>query len=64
MAAFDRRANILVWDAAGSARDYNRRWAASEDLDLHWIPGAGHNSNTDAPAEVNALIEEFWERLG
>ena len=51
-------------DAAGSARDYNRRWAASEDLDLHWIPGAGHNSNTDAPTEVNALIEEFWERLG
>ena len=50
-------------DAAGSARDYNKRWATAENLDLHWIAAAGHNSNTDKPDEVNALIEEFWNRV-
>ena len=50
-------------DAAGSARDYNKRWAAAENLDLHWIAAAGHNSNTDKPDEVNTLIEEFWDRM-
>ena len=50
-------------DAAGSARDYNKRWAAAENLDLHWIAAAGHNSNTDKPDEVNTLIEEFWNRM-
>lgn len=50
-------------DAAGSARGYNKRWAAAENLDLHWIAAAGHNSNTDKPDEVNALIEEFWNRV-
>ena len=46
-------------DRAGSARSYNRRWAAQEDLELVWIKDAGHNSNTDAPERVNALIENF-----
>lgn len=46
-------------DAAGSSRRYNRRWAKEEGLPLHWLKGAGHNSNTDAPEEVNRLIGEF-----
>lgn len=50
-------------DAAGSARRYNRRWAREEGLPLKWLKGAGHNSNTDAPEEVNRLIEEFLLKL-
>ena len=46
-------------DAAGSAKSYNRRWNKIDGHPLHWIRGAGHNANTDAPEEVNALIEEF-----
>lgn len=46
-------------DSAGSARRYNREWTRRAGLPLHWIEGAGHNSNTDAPEEVNRLIEEF-----
>ena len=26
---------------------------------VDWLKGAGHNSNTDAPQEVNRLIREF-----
>jgi pimeloyl-ACP methyl ester carboxylesterase len=29
-----------------------------------WVPEAGHNSNADAPAFVNAQIEAFVERCG
>lgn len=46
-------------DAAGSTRRYNRAWAKKSDLPLAWIQGAGHNSNTDQPDEVNALISDF-----
>lgn len=46
-------------DMAGSAKSYNRRWNKVDGHPLHWIEGAGHNSNTDAPETVNALIEEF-----
>ena len=46
-------------DEAGSAKRYNREWSAKENIPLVWIPGAGHNSNTDAPERVNGLIEEF-----
>ena len=46
-------------DRAGSAKRYNRRWAEKEGLPLHWIEGAGHNSNTDRPEEVNRIIREF-----
>ena len=28
-------------------------------IPLTWIEGAGHNSNTDKPEQVNRLIEEF-----
>lgn len=50
-------------DVAGSAKRYNREWAQRTGLPLHWVEGAGHNSNTDAPDVVNALIEEFVEEL-
>ena len=46
-------------DAAGSTKRYNREWTKRTGLPLAWIEGAGHNSNTDRPAEVNALIAEF-----
>ena len=46
-------------DAAGSTRRYNRQWEKRTGLRLAWIEGAGHNSNTDKPDEVNALIAEF-----
>ena len=46
-------------DAAGSTRRYNREWTKRSGLPLVWIEGAGHNSNTDRPAEVNELIAAF-----
>lgn len=46
-------------DGAGSAKSYNRRWEKSDGHRLVWIPGAGHNANTDAPEIVNQLIEKF-----
>lgn len=46
-------------DQAGSAKSYNRRWAKKENLPIYWIKGAGHNSNTDKPEEVNRIIRKF-----
>ncbi len=46
-------------DHAGSAKRYNRAWAKGENLPIRWIAGAGHNSNTDCPNEVNCIIEDF-----
>lgn len=46
-------------DAAGSTKSYNRRWTKGDGLPLVWLKGAGHNSNTDVPEEVNRLIGEF-----
>jgi pimeloyl-ACP methyl ester carboxylesterase len=46
-------------DAAGSTKRYNREWTKKTGLPLAWIAGAGHNSNTDRPDEVNALIAEL-----
>ena len=51
-------------DQAGSAKSYNRRWALNEGLPVYWISGAGHNSNTDRPEEVNRIIREFVMSLG
>ena len=45
-------------DFAGSAKRYNRRWTREEGRPLVWIPKAGHNANTDAPEEVNRLIQD------
>lgn len=51
-------------DHAGSCIRYNKAWHKNTGIPLEWIEGAGHNSNTDAPDIVNALIEEFlWERV-
>ena len=46
-------------DRAGSAKSYNRRWAKRERIPIRWIRGAGHNSNTDKPEEVNQIIRDF-----
>jgi len=50
-------------DKAGSAKGYNRRWAAQTGLPIRWIADAGHNATTDKPAEVNAIIEGLWLEL-
>jgi len=50
-------------DLAGSAKRYNRQWHRQEGIPLVWLKNAGHNSNTDVPNEVNALIENFVNGL-
>lgn len=50
-------------DRAGSCIRYNRAWHKVSNIPIRWIEGAGHISNTDEPAEVNRLIEEFLEQL-
>lgn len=50
-------------DRAGSAKRYNRAWEAYEGTPVHWIEGAGHNSNCDNPAAVNEIIEGFLASL-
>ena len=50
-------------DKAGSTKRYNLRWTKEEGLPLVMIPNAGHNSNTDNPAAVNAAIDEFLMRV-
>ena len=51
-------------DRAGDVKPFNRKWAAGEGIPLVWVPGAGHNSNVDAPNFVNAQIEKFVADLG
>ena len=46
-------------DRAGSCVRYNRAWHERTGLPIEWIPGAGHNSNTDEPETVNRLIERL-----
>lgn len=48
-------------DQAGSSRRYNRAWTKKTGLPLLWVKNAGHNSNTDQPELVNAMIEKFME---
>ena len=50
-------------DEAGSAKNYNKRWAKHESLPIYWIRGAGHNANTDRPELVNNIIHDFLESL-
>lgn len=47
-------------DHAGSARGYNRRWAAQTGLPIVWLAAAGHNANTDQPDWVNDLL---WQTV-
>ena len=50
-------------DHAGSCIRYNRAWHKKTGIPIAWIAGAGHNSNTDRPEEVNRRIEDFMARL-
>lgn len=50
-------------DRAGSSIRYNKAWHKDTGFPLEWIPGAGHNSNTDAPDTVNQLIETFAKEI-
>ena len=50
-------------DHAGSCIRYNRAWAENTGIPLHWISGAGHNANTDRPAQVNALIQSLLDGI-
>lgn len=46
-------------DRADSCIRYNKAWNKKTGIRLEWIPGAGHNANTDRPQMVNLLIERF-----
>ena len=50
-------------DRAGSCIRYNKAWHKKTGIPIRWIEGAGHNSNTDAPELVNALIEGFLRQV-
>ncbi|MGI5084916.1 alpha/beta fold hydrolase [Treponema putidum] len=50
-------------DKAGSAKRHDKKWTKLTGLPLIWIEGAGHNSNTDKPEEVNQIIENFVDGL-
>lgn len=50
-------------DRAGSCIRYNKAWHRETGIPIEWIPGAGHNSNTDRPDMVNGLIERFLRSL-
>jgi pimeloyl-ACP methyl ester carboxylesterase len=46
-------------DKAGSCIRYSKAWHKDTNIPIEWIKDAGHNSNTDQPEIVNALIENF-----
>lgn len=50
-------------DHAGSCIRYNKAWHQKSGIPLTWIKDAGHNSNTDQPGAINALIEELLEEI-
>lgn len=50
-------------DKAGYTKRYNTAWANQSGLPIKWIPGAGHNSNTDKPELVNSAISEFLRAI-
>ena len=57
---------LLIWgekDQAAMAKRYNQKWTLKTGLSFVEIPDAGHNSNTDAPAEVNRHIDIFIDGL-
>ena len=62
------RGNTTCWYGlppghGGSRIRYNKARHKSTGIPPVWIPGAGHNANTDAPDEVNGLIGKFVEGL-
>lgn len=50
-------------DMAGSCIRYNKAWHKNSNIPIEWIKDAGHNSNTDKPEIVNALIEKFVSEI-
>ena len=50
-------------DHAGSCIRYNKAWHKKTGIPIKWIEGAGHNSNTDRPEEINKIIERFIASL-
>ena len=50
-------------DHAGSCIRYNKAWHRKTGIPIEWIKGAGHNSNTDCPDQINRLIEGFLAQL-
>lgn len=50
-------------DHAGSCIRYNKAWHEKTGIPIEWIKGAGHNSNTDEPEQINRLIEAFIDRM-
>lgn len=46
-------------DHARSCIRYNKKWHKRSGIKIEWIKGAGHNSNTDEPEQINKLIERF-----
>lgn len=50
-------------DMAGSCIRYNKAWHKNSNIPIEWIKDAGHNSNTDKPEIVNALIENFVSEI-
>ncbi len=46
-------------DHAGSCIRYNKKWHSISGIPIVWIKGAGHNSNTDEPEQINDLIDIF-----
>lgn len=50
-------------DHAGSCIRYNNAWHKNTGIPIAWIKNAGHNSNTDAPEEVNSLIEKLINKI-
>ena len=46
-------------DRAGSCVRCNKAWHKKTGIPIVWLPGVGHNANTDAPVRVNALIADF-----
>lgn len=38
-------------------------WHKNTGIPIAWIKNAGHNSNTDAPEEVNSLIEKLINKI-
>lgn len=51
-------------DHAGSCIRYNKAWHKQTGIDIVWMENAGHNANTDAPEEVNRLIDNFVRKNG
>lgn len=50
-------------DHAGSCIRYNKKWHKRSGIKIEWIKGAGHNSNTDEPEQINKLIERFVKKI-